>query len=89
MQPGRERLLKQSQKQDRNTFFDMNWTGILIIIAAVLIVLGIYQPRKKHREEDNTVTFSGRLDITVTSADEGTGADDGEKKESSNVKKGS
>ncbi len=70
MQPGRERLLKQSQKQDRNTFFDMNWTGILIIIAAVLFVLGIYQPRKKHREEDDTVTFSGRLDITVTSADD-------------------
>ena len=69
MQPGRERLLKQSQKQDRNTFFDMNWTGILIIIAAVLFVLGIYQPQK-HREEDDTVTFSGRLDITVTSADD-------------------
>jgi len=48
----------------------MNWTGILIIIAAVLFVLGIYQPRKKHREEDDTVTFSGRLDITVTSADD-------------------
>ena len=68
----------------------MNWTGILIIIAAVLFVLGIlYQPRKKHKEEDDTVTFSGRLDITVTSAEEGTGADDGKKKESSNVKKGS
>lgn len=48
----------------------MNWTGILIIIAAVLFVLGIYQPRKKHREEDDFVTFSGRLDITVTSADD-------------------
>ena len=28
------------------------------------------EPRKKHREEDDTVTFSGRLDITVTSADD-------------------